>query len=89
MFSKNLKSPTEGLFTHTISVPVSDTVTLKVYHCAYGNGAFDREIGFETHSVHYMKFDGDVDGNGDMVCGNVPKEDTIYLHDTHFRGKGE
>ena len=52
VFSKNLKSPTEGLFTQTISVPVSDTVTLKVYHCAYGNGAFDGQIGFETHSVH-------------------------------------
>ena len=32
--------------------------------CQYGDGPFDRQIGFGTHSVCPCKFDGDCDGDG-------------------------
>ena len=44
-------------------MPVS--VTVKVYHCGNGDGLFDEQIGFGTHSVRQCKFDGDCDGDGD------------------------
>ena len=34
----------EGIFTHTVSVPVF--VTVKVYYCANGDGMFDGQNGF-------------------------------------------
>ena len=41
---------TTGLFTRTVSV----SVTVKVYHCAYGDGLFDGQNGYRTHSVRQM-----------------------------------
>ena len=40
----------QGLFTRTVYVSVS--VTINVYHCAYGDGPFDGQNGYRTHSVH-------------------------------------
>ena len=37
----------EGLFTCTVSVPVSVKVTVKVYHCANSDGLFGEQIGSE------------------------------------------
>ena len=31
-----------GQFTHTISVPMSVTITINVYHCVNGDGLMDR-----------------------------------------------
>ena len=49
-------------------MPVS--VTVKVDHCADGDGPFDGQIGVGTHSVRQCKFDvdGDCDGDGDRDC---------------------
>ena len=52
-------------------MPVS--VTIKVYHCVNGDGLFDRQIGFRTHSVHQCKFDRDYDGDG-SVNGPLQQE---------------
>ena len=51
-------------------MPVSVTITIKVHHCVNGDGLFDGEIGFGTRSVHWCKFDGDCDedGDGDSTC---------------------
>ena len=45
-------------------------VTVKVYHCANGDGPFDEQIAFGSYSVHQFKFDEDCygDGNGDGTC---------------------
>ena len=43
-----------GLSTRTGPVSVSVSVTVKVYHCVNGNGPFDRQNGFCTHSVRQM-----------------------------------
>ena len=40
-------------FTRTVSV------TIKFYHCANGDGLFDRRNGSGTHSVYQCTFDGD------------------------------
>ena len=42
-------------FTRTVSV----TVPVTVLHCVNGDGPFDGQIGFGTHSVRQCKFDGD------------------------------
>ena len=55
----------KGLFTRTVSVPLSVKVTVKVYHYANGDGPFGRQVGFRTNSVCQCKFDGDCDGDGD------------------------
>ena len=47
----------KGPFTHTISVTMSVKATVRVYHCANGDGPFDRHIGSGPHSVHQCKFD--------------------------------
>ena len=39
-------------------MPVSITFTIKVYHCANGDGLFG------THSVRQCKFDNDCEGDG-------------------------
>ena len=52
---------TKGSFTRAVSVPTA--ITVNVYHCANGDGPFDRENGFGTHSVCQCKFDGDCDGD--------------------------
>ena len=39
----------KGTFTRTVSVPMS--VTVEVYRCTNGDGPFDGQIGFGTHSV--------------------------------------
>ena len=53
---------------HVPSVPAS--VTVKVYHCVNGEGLFDSQTGFGTHSACQCKFEGDRDdsGNGDDTC---------------------
>ena len=55
----------KGLFTG-----MSVTVTVKVYHCTDGDGPFDGQIGFRTHSIHQCKFDSDCDRDGyrDGAC---------------------
>ena len=40
----------KGLFTWTFSMYVSASVSVKVYHCANGNGPFDGQNGFRIHS---------------------------------------
>ena len=66
---KRVSSLTYGPFTHTISVPMS--VTIKVCHCAKGDGPFDRQIGFGTHSVRKCNFDGDGDMTTTWICSNL------------------
>ena len=39
----------QALFTH--SDPVTDPVTVKFYHCTYGDRPSDRQNGCETHSA--------------------------------------
>ena len=46
-------------------MPVPITITIKFYHCADGDRMFDRQIGFQTHSVRQCKFDSDCEGDGD------------------------
>ena len=41
-----------GLFTHTVSVPMPMSVTVKIFHCVNGDGPSEGQIGFGTHSVH-------------------------------------
>ena len=62
------ESNSKGPFTCTVSVPVS--VTVKAYHCVNGEGLFDSQTGFGTHSACQCKFEGDrdVSGNGDDTC---------------------
>ena len=48
-----------------ISVPISFTVTVKVYHCSNGHGPFDGQIGFRTNSICQCKFDSDCDSDCD------------------------
>ena len=59
---------TKGLFTLTVSVSMSVSVFVKVYHCANGNGPFDRQNGYTQ-----CKFDGDGDehGDGDGTCKQI------------------
>ena len=52
----------EGLFTCTVSVPVSVKVTVKVYHCANSDGLFGEQIESGSHSVGQCKYDVDGDG---------------------------
>ena len=47
-----ISTRTKGLFTRTISVSMSVSVTVKVYHCVNRNGPFDGQNGFCTHSAH-------------------------------------
>ena len=51
----------QGLFTSALSVKV----TVKVYRYTNGDGPFNGQIGFRTHSVHQCKFDCDCDFDGD------------------------
>ena len=44
------KQLVKGLFTRTVSVPVS--ISVKIYHCANGNGPFDGQNRYRTHSAH-------------------------------------
>ena len=43
----------KGLLTRTVSVSMSVNVSLKFYHCANGDGPFDGQNGFRTHSDHH------------------------------------
>ena len=47
---------------------MSVKVTIEIHHFANGNGPFDRQTEFRTHSVHQCKFDGDCDGDGGGIC---------------------
>ena len=60
-----------------LTVSVSLTVSVKVYHCVNGNRLFDGQIEFRTHSdrqtdCHYVHnvnlTDGDGDSEGDGTC---------------------
>ena len=44
----------KGPFTRTISVPVSVTVTVKVYHYTNGDGPFDRQIEFDDQFSEFV-----------------------------------
>ena len=57
-FSLIRKWPHSGPVTHTVSVPVPVSVTVKVYHCVNGDGPFDGEIEFRTHYLSQCKFKG-------------------------------
>ena len=70
---------TKGLYTRTVSVPVSAKVTVKVYHCANGDGSFDGQIELRTYSLHQCKFDGVCDGDGDGD-GTVSHTITLCYH---------
>ena len=61
---------TGGLFTRIVSMPLSITATFNAYHGFNGDGPFDGQIGFETHSACQCKFDGGRDGdrNGNITC---------------------
>ena len=75
------ESNSKGPFTRTVSVPVS--VTVKVYHCVNGEGLFDSQTGFGTHSACQCKFEGDrdEDGNGDETC-----KQTLIVGEKHGNG---
>ena len=73
----------EGVFTRTVSVSVSVTVSVKAYHCVNGNGPFDVQNGFGTHSdcqmdhhyVHNVNLTErvpDTETVREMVCVNRP-----------------
>ena len=63
-------------FTRTVSV------TIKFYHCANGDGLFDRRNGSGTHSVHQCNFYGDGDGTCKRTL-NVSNS-TKYLSSLNF-----
>ena len=47
-------------FLFKVRLPaVSDTGTVKVYHCANGDRPLDRQVRFRTHSVCQCTFDGE------------------------------
>ena len=41
-------------FTRTISVSISITISVKIYHCVNGNGLFDGQNWYRTHSDRQM-----------------------------------
>ena len=51
--------------------------------CVNGDGPFDRQTGFRTHSVCQCKFDGGFDGDGDRegMCKRTLSAATITTPD--------
>ena len=68
---------TKGSFTRAVSVPMA--ITANVYHCANGDGPFDRQIWFGAHSVCQCKFDGDCEGDG--TCKPTLMPLSVALHE--------